>query len=73
MATSRSGSNLSTCMIQSIGRPIDLIPEGAGTLVRLIHRGLPPEDLPLHRAGWDAFLPRLDLAARGLDPGPDPA
>jgi uncharacterized protein YndB with AHSA1/START domain len=50
----------------------DLIPDGAGTLLRLTHRGLPPEDLPIHRAGWDAFLPRLDRAARGLDPGPDP-
>jgi uncharacterized protein YndB with AHSA1/START domain len=50
----------------------DLIPDGTGTLVRLTHRGLPPEDLPIHRAGWDAFLPRLDLATRGFDPGPNP-
>ena len=50
----------------------DLIPEGDGTLVRLRHRGLPPEDLPIDRMGWDAFLPRLDKVARGVDPGPDP-
>jgi uncharacterized protein YndB with AHSA1/START domain len=50
----------------------ELIPEGEGTLVRLTHHGLPPEDLPIHRMGWDVFLPRLDLAARGLDPGPSP-
>ena len=50
----------------------ELIPEGEGTLVRLTHHGLPPEDLPIHRMGWGVFLPRLDLAARGLDPGPSP-
>lgn len=50
---------------------IDLIPDGDGTLVRLVHRGLPPEDQPIHRAGWDRYLPRLALAAEGGNPGPD--
>jgi uncharacterized protein YndB with AHSA1/START domain len=50
----------------------ELTPDGDGTLVRLTHHGLPPEDVPIHRAGWDAFLPRLAVAATGGDPGPNP-
>ena len=50
----------------------ELTPDGDGTLVRLTHRGLPPEDMPIHRAGWDVFLPRLEIAATGGDPGPNP-
>jgi uncharacterized protein YndB with AHSA1/START domain len=50
----------------------ELTPDGDGTLVRLTHRGLPPEDVPIHRAGWDVFVPRLEAAATGGDPGPNP-
>src|SRR5918993_5728984 len=50
-----------------------LVADGTGTIVRLTHRGLPPEDVPLHRAGGDMFLPRLAIAAEGRDPGPNPA
>ncbi len=50
---------------------IELTPDGDGTLVRLVHRGLPPDARPIHRAGWDRYLPRLALAAEGGDPGPD--
>ena len=50
----------------------DLIPDGSGTIVRVTHRGLPAEDLQIHRQGWEAFLPRLDLATQGIDPGPNP-
>jgi uncharacterized protein YndB with AHSA1/START domain len=50
----------------------ELVPDGAGTLVRLTHRGIPAEDVPIHRAGWDVFVPRLALAAEGGDPGPNP-
>jgi uncharacterized protein YndB with AHSA1/START domain len=50
----------------------ELIADGEGTLVRLTHRGLPAEDLPIHRAGWDVFVPRLATAAEGGDPGPNP-
>jgi uncharacterized protein YndB with AHSA1/START domain len=52
---------------------IELAPDGDGTLLRLTHRDLPPEQLPVHRAGWDHYLPRLATAAGGGDPGPDPA
>jgi uncharacterized protein YndB with AHSA1/START domain len=50
----------------------ELTSDGDGTLVRLTHRGIPPEDVPIHRAGWDMFLPRLEIAVSGGDPGPNP-
>ena len=50
---------------------IELSPDGDGTLVRLVHRGLPPEERAIHVAGWDHYLPRLVAAAEGGDPGPD--
>jgi uncharacterized protein YndB with AHSA1/START domain len=50
----------------------ELVPDGDGTLVRLTHRDLPAEDVPIHRAGWDVFLPRLAVAATGGDPGANP-
>lgn len=50
----------------------DLVPDGAGTIVRVTHSGLPIEDVPIHRAGWEAFLPRLAIAAGGGDPGRNP-
>lgn len=50
---------------------IELVPDGAGTVVRLTHRGLPPEELELHSLGWNRYLPRLVLAAQGGEPPPD--
>ena len=50
---------------------IELIPDLAGTLVRLTHDGLPDEEVPLHVAGWEHYLPRLGTAAEGGDPGAD--
>ena len=52
---------------------VSLIPDGDGTIVRLVHRDLPTdESRGLHRMGWEHFLPRLAAAAAGQDPGPDP-
>jgi len=51
----------------------ELEPDGDGTLLRLTHRGIPAEDLPIHRMGWEIFIPRLAIAAAGGDPGPNPA
>ena len=51
---------------------IELRADGDGTLVLLTHRGLPPEDVPIHRQGWDMFLPRLEVVATGGHPGPIP-
>lgn len=50
----------------------ELIEDGQGTILRLTHRGIPADDLPLHRQGWAMFLPRLATAATGGDPGASP-
>jgi uncharacterized protein YndB with AHSA1/START domain len=47
---------------------IDLAPEGAGTRLRLVHRGLPDDALASHTQGWDYFLPRLEDVAEGRQP-----
>jgi uncharacterized protein YndB with AHSA1/START domain len=52
---------------------IDLLPEGDGTMVRFRHSGLPNEEaVQRHGHGWDHYLPRLQTAAQGGDPGRDP-
>jgi len=51
---------------------VDLTPDGEGTMLRLTHRGLPDDEIEQHAHGWDHFLPRLEVAAPGGDPGPDP-
>jgi uncharacterized protein YndB with AHSA1/START domain len=52
---------------------IDLIDEGGGTLLRMIHSGLPDvEACASHEKGWTHYLERLAVAAAGGDPGPDP-
>jgi uncharacterized protein YndB with AHSA1/START domain len=50
---------------------IDLEPAGQGTLVRLTHRQLPPDEADAHAAGWRHYLGRLALAAADREPGPD--
>jgi uncharacterized protein YndB with AHSA1/START domain len=50
----------------------DLEPDGDGTIVRLTHRDLPPDEVEIHGQGWGNYLPRLAIAAAGGDPGPDP-
>ena len=42
---------------------ISLIPDGAGTILRLRHLGLNAEERPNHALGWDQFLPSLVAAA----------
>ena len=51
---------------------IVLRPDGAGTVLELVHRDLPPEELAQHGVGWGHFLDRLVVAASGGQPGPDP-
>jgi uncharacterized protein YndB with AHSA1/START domain len=52
---------------------ITLEPDGGGTLLSLVHAGLPSEEmLDAHNDGWRHFLARLQIAAVGGDPGPDP-
>ena len=52
---------------------IDLEPDGEGTRLRLVHRGLPEGSLASHTEGWDYFLPRLTDVAEGRDVGSDSA
>jgi uncharacterized protein YndB with AHSA1/START domain len=51
---------------------IDLVADGAATLVRLRHSGLPGDAVGDHRSGWEHYHARLAIAATGGDPGPDP-
>jgi len=50
---------------------ITLTADGDGTIVRLVHRGLPAPAVEPHAAGWRHYLARLAVAAAGGDPGPD--
>ena len=51
---------------------VTLVPDGDGTLLRLVHRGIPATNRDASAAGWDHYLARLMLAASGQEPGPDP-
>ncbi len=51
---------------------LTLEPDGAATVVKLVHRGLPAGEVDSHGDGWAHYLGRLDVVAAGGDPGPDP-
>jgi uncharacterized protein YndB with AHSA1/START domain len=51
---------------------ITLKPDGGGTLVTLVHTGLPAVAVEEHGKGWQLYLGRLATAAGGGDPGADP-
>ncbi|MDT9688967.1 SRPBCC domain-containing protein [Streptomyces sp. P9(2023)] len=51
---------------------ITLEPTADGTLLRLLHTGLPsPEACAAHEQGWIHYVDRLAVGAEGGDPGPD--
>lgn len=51
----------------------DLVPRGAGTLLRFKHSGLPSaEAAGSHAHGWDHYFERLTVITAGGDPGEDP-
>lgn len=50
---------------------IELVPDGRGTLIRLTHTGLPPDQIEVHRYGWEHYLARLAAVSQGLQPGPN--
>jgi uncharacterized protein YndB with AHSA1/START domain len=56
---------------QSTEVEVTFTSEGKGTVVHLAHRRLPRDTVPLHRAGWTYYLPRLAIVAAGGDPGQD--
>ncbi|HKX19459.1 MAG TPA: SRPBCC domain-containing protein [bacterium] len=51
---------------------VDLAAEDGGTLLSVVHSGLPENACGGHGEVWDHYLPRLAVAAAGRDPGPDP-
>jgi len=51
---------------------VTLVPDGAGTLLRLVHRGVPAARRGGSAEGWTHYLRRLVVVAGGHDPGPDP-
>jgi uncharacterized protein YndB with AHSA1/START domain len=52
---------------------VELEPDGDGTLLRFTHGGLPDADATgSHARGWDHYLERLEIVARGDDAGRDP-
>jgi hypothetical protein len=52
---------------------VTFTPDGDGTVVRLVHTGLPSrESAEAHGHGWDDYMPRLAIAAAGGDAGEDP-
>jgi uncharacterized protein YndB with AHSA1/START domain len=52
---------------------IELASDGEGTSLRFVHKDLPnAEAIASHAHGWDHYLPRLETAAGGGDPGEDP-
>ena len=52
---------------------VTLTPDGDGTHVRLVHRGLPTaQQRDQHEHGWGHYIARLGVVAAGGDPGPDP-
>ena len=52
---------------------IELASDGDGTSLRFVHQDLPnAEAIASHAHGWDHYLPRLETAAGGGNPGKDP-
>src|SRR5919109_1005759 len=51
---------------------VELTAVDGGTSVRFMHHLATAEAVASHKAGWDHYLPRLEVAAAGGDPGPDP-
>jgi uncharacterized protein YndB with AHSA1/START domain len=49
---------------------IELLSDGDGTLIRLTHSDLPPEEVEVHRLGWEHYTARLRAVAEGIDPAP---
>jgi len=50
---------------------IELMPDGDGTLIRLTHSALPPDQIEIHRYGWEHYVPRLAALSEGRDAGPN--
>jgi uncharacterized protein YndB with AHSA1/START domain len=51
---------------------VTFTPNDGGTIVTVVHSGLPANEAEQHRLGWSHFLARLVVADPGGDPGADP-
>lgn len=52
---------------------VTLTPDGDGTIVEVVHLGLPTEEArKQHGTYWPVYLERLETRVAGGDPGPDP-
>ena len=51
---------------------VELASDGDGTSLRFVHNFSSAEAVASHKTGWDHYLPRLEIAAAGGDPGADP-
>ena len=52
---------------------ITFVADGDDTIIRLRHTGLPSDEAEqVHRFGWTAYLPRIEVVRSGGDPGPQP-
>lgn len=49
---------------------VTLTAHDGGTLVAIVHSGLPEDELHRHATGWQHYLTRLSLAAAGGEPEP---
>jgi uncharacterized protein YndB with AHSA1/START domain len=56
---------------ESTAVDVSLVPDGEGTVLRLVHRKLPEARTAFIQAGWEHYLDRLAAAAAG-GAGPDP-
>ncbi len=50
---------------------IDLVSDGEGTLIRLTHSNLPPDQIEIHRYGWEHYVTRLAAVSEGRPAGAD--
>jgi uncharacterized protein YndB with AHSA1/START domain len=75
-ASHTKGGEASTASAMPAGSTrvtITLDDEDGGTRLTLRHENLPSEELRAgHDVAWNAYLPRLAVAAAGGGPGPDP-
>jgi uncharacterized protein YndB with AHSA1/START domain len=51
---------------------VDFVSEGNGTSLHFVHHLMSAEAVASHAEGWNHYLPRLEIAAAGGDPGEDP-
>jgi uncharacterized protein YndB with AHSA1/START domain len=49
---------------------VSFTPQGGGTLVSIVHHGLPDTEAARHALGWQHYLGRLQILGSGREPDP---